>query len=103
MPDAAATQYFKQTTAGALGDKFRPIVGKAMARVSLAEKYDALAGKAVKFGLVKKADAKLENYVTGKTLDGLYRMIAEEEKHIRADPAGGVGGGARAGIERIGA
>jgi hypothetical protein len=93
--DDAATQYFKQTTAGALGEKFRPIVRKAMARVSLAEKYDAFAGKAVKFGLVKEADAKLENYVTNKALDGLYLMIAEEEKTIRADPAAAAGGLAR--------
>lgn len=43
------------------------------------------------FGMGKQADAKLENYVTGKTLDGLYLMIAEEEKHIRADPAAAAG------------
>jgi hypothetical protein len=50
-----------------------------------------LAGKAAKFGLVREQDAHLENYVTQKTLDGLYLMIADEEKAIRQDPAGAAG------------
>ena len=89
--DDAATQYFRRTTSGPLGEKFKPVVKQAMARVKLAEKYDRLAGKASKFGLVREQDAQLENYVTQKTLDGLYLMIAEEEKAIRQDPAGAAG------------
>jgi len=87
----SATQYFRRTTSGPLAEKFKPVVQKAMARVKLAEKYDQLAGKAAKFGLVREQDAHLENYVTQKTLDGLYLMIAEEEKAIRKDPAGAAG------------
>lgn len=87
----SATQYFRRTTSGPLGEKFKPVVQKAMAKVKLAEKYDQLAGKAAKFGLVREQDAHLENYVTQKTLDGLYLMIAEEEKAIRQDPAGAAG------------
>lgn len=87
----SATQYFRRTTSGPLGEKFKPVVQKAMARVKLAEKYDQLAGKAAKFGLVREQDAHLENYVTQKTLDGLYLVIAEEEKAIRQDPAGAAG------------
>ncbi len=87
----SATQYFRRTTSGPLGDKFKPVVQKAMAKVKLAEKYDQFAGKAAKFGLVREQDAHLENYVTQKTLDGLYLMIAEEEKAIRQDPAGAAG------------
>jgi hypothetical protein len=87
----SATQYFRRTTSGPLAEKFKPIVQKAMARVKLAEKYDQFAGKAAKFGLVREQDAHLENYVTQKTLDGLYLMIAEEEKAIRKDPAGAAG------------
>ena len=87
----SATQYFRRTTSGPLGEKFKPVVQKAMAKVKLAEKYDQLAGKAAKFGLVREQDAHLENYVTQKTLDGLYLMIAEEEKGIRQDPAGAAG------------
>jgi len=87
----AATQYFRRTTSGPLGEKFKPVVKKAMAKVKLAEKYDQLAGKAARFGLVREQDAQLENYVTQKTLDGLYLMIADEEKAIRKDPAGAAG------------
>ncbi len=87
----SATQYFRRTTSGPLAEKFKPVVRNAMAKVKLAEKYDQLAGKAAKFGLVREQDAQLENYVTQKTLDGLYLMIAEEEKAIRKDPAGAAG------------
>ncbi len=89
--DDAATQYLKRTTSAPMGEKFKPIVKKAMARVKLAEKYDQFAGKAVRFGLVKEEDAHLENYVTQKALDGVYLMIAEEEKAIRKDPVGAAG------------
>ncbi len=87
----SATQYFRRTTSAPLAEKFKPIVRKAMARVKLAEKYDQLAGKAAKFGLVREEDAHLEDYVTQKTLDGLYLMIAEEEKAIRKNPAEAAG------------
>lgn len=90
--DDAATQYFRRTTAEPLGAKFKPIVQKAVARVKLADKYDQFAGKAAKLGLVKESDAHLENYVTQKALDGLFLMIAEEEKAIRKDPVGAAGG-----------
>ena len=89
--DDAATQYFRRTTSAPLAEKFKPVVKRAMAKVKLAEKYDQLAGKAAKLGLVREQDAQLENYVTQKTLDGLYLMIAEEEKAIRKDPAGAAG------------
>ena len=69
----------------------RPIVKKAIAKVKLAEKYDEFAGQAAKLGLVKEDDAHLENYVTTKALDGLYLMIAEEERAIRKDPLGAAG------------
>lgn len=89
--DDAATQYFRRTTATPLAAKFQPIVKKAMAKVKLAEKYDEFAAKGVKLGLVKESDAHLEQYVTTKALDGLYLMIAEEERAIRKDPVGAAG------------
>lgn len=88
----AATQYFRRTTSGALGEKFQPIVQKAIAKVKMADKYDEFAGKAAKYGLVKEKDAHLDQYVTQKALDGLYLMIAEEEKSIRQNPLGAAGG-----------
>ncbi|MBS0335730.1 MAG: DUF4197 domain-containing protein [Proteobacteria bacterium] len=83
----SATQYFKRTTSDQLRVKFLPIVKKATAKVKLAQKYDEYAGKGVKFGLVKKEDANLDNYVTQKALDGLFVMVAEEEAKIRQNPA----------------
>ena len=86
--DTAVTDYFARKTREPLGGKFLPIVTRETQKVSLAEKYNALAGKAAGLGLVKKDDANVERYVTGKALDGLYTMIGEEEKKIRADPVG---------------
>jgi hypothetical protein len=71
-----------------LGEKFLPVVSKATARVNLAEKYNQIAGKAAGLGLIKGDEISMERYVTGKTLDGLYYMIGEEERKIRQDPIG---------------
>jgi hypothetical protein len=86
--DDAATQFFAAKTREPLGVKFLPIVTRATERVSLAAKYNAIAGKAASLGLVKAADANIEHYVTGKTLDGLYLIIGEQEREIRRDPIG---------------
>jgi len=85
--DDAATRFFETKTRDPLGTRFLPIVQQATRKVSLAAKYNAVAGKAAGFGLVKREDANIDSYVTGKALDGLYRMIGEEEKKIRQDPA----------------
>lgn len=84
--DDAATQYFRKNTESTLAVKFKPIVSKAMLKVKVAEKYDQFAGKGVKFGLVDERDAKLDDYITRKALDGLFLMMAEQEKAIRANP-----------------
>lgn len=86
--DDSATQYFRKTTSEELTRKFLPIVKKATDQVGLAKKYNDFAGKGAKFGLVAEKDANIENYVTQKTLDGLYLMMAEEERLIRNDPMG---------------
>ena len=84
--DNSVTQFFADKTRVSLGVKFLPIVTKATDKVALADKYNAVAGKASGMGLLKKEDANIQQYVTGKTLDGLYLMIGEEEKKIRQDP-----------------
>lgn len=86
--DDAATQYFKRTTSDAIAGKFLPIVKKATAKVGLAAQYNEYAGHAAKFGLIDKNDADLDTYVTHKAMDGLFLMIAEQEKAIRKDPIG---------------
>ena len=84
----AATQYFRRSTSAGLTSKFLPIVKKATQKVKLADKYNEFAGKGAKLGLIDQKDADLNNYVTQKALDGLFLMIAEEEKKIRKDPVG---------------
>jgi hypothetical protein len=90
--EGSVTAFFKEKTSAQLTQKFLPIVKQQTAKVDLAQKYDAYAGQGAKMGLVKKEDAKIDDYVTRKALDGLYAMIAEEEKAIRANPVGAVGG-----------
>ncbi len=84
--DDAATQYFKKTASSQLAVKFLPIVKKATQNVQLAQQYDQLAETGVKYGLVKQDQASLDQYVTQKALDGLFTIMAEEEKAIRQDP-----------------
>ena len=86
--DDSATQFFADKTREPLGQQFLPIVTKATERVSLADKYNAVAKKASGFGLVRGDDANIQQYVTARALDGLYRIIGEEEKKIRKDPVG---------------
>lgn len=86
--DTSVTDYFSGRTREPLAVKFLPIVTRATQKVSLADKYNAVAGKAAGLGLLKSKDANLQSYVTGKALDGLYAMIAEEERKIRGDPIG---------------
>jgi len=84
--DDSVTQFFKAKTAKQLTERFLPIVSKVTARSGLAQQYNSLAGQAAQFGLVKADEATVERYVTQKALDGLFTMIAEEERKIRANP-----------------
>lgn len=86
--DDSATQFFAQKTREPLGVKFLPIVMRAMQKVSLADKYNAVTGKAASLGLLKKDDSNVQQYVTTRALDGLYLMIGDEERKIRKDPIG---------------
>lgn len=84
--DDAATQYFRQATGSQLSARLRPLIEAATRKVGVAQRYEKLAGKASQFGLLDERDADLDGYITGKALDGLFLMIAEEEKAIRKDP-----------------
>ena len=86
--DDSVTRFFADKTRAPLGNRFLPIVTRETKKVDLAERYNAVAGKASGLGLVKGDDANIERYVTKKALDGLYFMIGEEEKKIRSDPVG---------------
>lgn len=84
--ETAVTTFFAEKTRSQLGVKFLPIVSKATEKVGLVDKYNQFAGQAAQFGLMKKEDANIQQYVTGKALDGLFFMISEEEKKIRQNP-----------------
>ena len=84
--ETAATAYFRRTTEADLRRRFLPIVSNATARVELAHKYNQYADKGVALGVIDEKDANLDGYVTQKALDGLFFMVAEEEKKIRQDP-----------------
>jgi len=86
--DTAGTEYFRRATAEELAKRFLPIVQRATARVGLAQKYNQYARHGVRVGLVEAEDANLDDYVTRKALDGLYFVVAEEERKIRKDPVG---------------
>jgi hypothetical protein len=86
--DDSVTQFFAAKTRAPLTEKFLPIVTKSTEKVALADKYNAVAGKALGLGLVKSEDANIQRYVTRRALDGLFLMIAAEEKKIRQDPMG---------------
>ncbi len=87
--DDAATQFFRRTSEETLRGKFRPIVEKFTNEVGVTQKYKTMIGK---YGFVAGflgQDVKdLDGYVTQKALDGLFFMVAEEEKKIRKDPIG---------------
>lgn len=86
--ETSVTDYFSGKTREPLSVKFLPIVTRATQKVALADKYNAVAGRVAGMGLLRAQDANLQQYVTGKALDGLYLMIGEEEKKIRRDPVG---------------
>ena len=84
----SVTAFFAEKTCGPLGARFLPVVNQATEKVGLTAKYNAVAGKAASFGLLKPEESSVAQYVTGKTLDGLYTIIGEEERRIRQNPAG---------------
>jgi len=84
--ETAGTEYFQKSTKDQLHNRFLPIVKKATEKVGLAQRYNEYAERGASLGLVKKEQSNLDEYVTQKALDGLYLMLAEEEKKIRKDP-----------------
>ena len=86
--EGSVTKYFKRTSSEQLTEKFTPIVKASTKKLQLAEQYNQFAGKAASSGLIDKKDADLDSYMTQKAMDGLFLMIAEEEKKLRSNPVG---------------
>ena len=87
-PDNAATEYLKEKGGYQLQQQFLPVVKQATSSVGVTEKYKALIdnlGMMAKYIDVESLD--LDKYVTDKAIDGLFAMVAKEEKLIRENPA----------------
>ena len=82
----SATQYLNKSSREQIRAKFLPIVKQSTDKVGVAQQYNALAKKAPMGLLGGKADS-VENYVTEQALDGLFKMIAQQEESIRQNPA----------------
>lgn len=85
--DTSVTNFFRNKTSAQLAQQFLPIVKKVTDRSDLSAKYNSAIGQIGKLGLAPQP-ASVEDYVTQRALDGLFIMIAEEEKAIRRDPLG---------------
>ncbi len=86
-PDNAATAYFQEKTSGRLEEIFKPIVKDAMGEVGVTRSFQDLNAKAQSIPFGKSLSFDLDQYVTDGALDGLFKMLAEQEKLIRTDPA----------------
>jgi len=83
----AATRYFEDKTRGKLFDAFKPIVGGSMSEVGVTRYYQDLESRVSSIPFAGDLGLDLDGYVTNKSLDGLFKMVAEEEARIRTDPA----------------
>ena len=85
QPDAA-TQYLKRTTSSQLKDKFKPVIQNSLTRVNATKYYGDLVNTYNRIPLVEKVNPNLDDYATDLAIQGLFTMIAKEEKNIRQDP-----------------
>lgn len=86
QPDAA-TQYFRRHTESPLVQAFRPIVARSTEAVGATSRYKKMIKRVEPFGVVDTRDLDLDDYVTGKAMEALFQLVADEEKRIRENPA----------------
>ena len=85
--DTAATDYFKGKTTDQLTVAFRPFVEKTMNENGVTQQYENLTGELKSIPFIKNEDLDINKYVVTKALEGLFYMLAEEERKIRKNPA----------------
>jgi hypothetical protein len=85
--DTAATDYFRKQSSAELTTAFAPIVHKSMENVGVVRQYNQIMKNPVASVVANDKNFSLDNYVVGKTMDGLFYMLGQEEKKIRQDPA----------------
>jgi len=86
-PNTAATDYFKAKTTEKLTTAFRPVVDTAMNEVGVTRQYKELVGRFQAIPFARTESLDIDRYVVGKSLDGLFYMVGQEEIKIRANPA----------------
>lgn len=84
--DTAATQYFKMKTSDKLAVAFRPVVDQALHEVGATRQYNELVGPYQSIPLVQSLGFDLNSYVVTRALDGLFRVLGDEEQKIRTNP-----------------
>jgi hypothetical protein len=84
--DNAATEYLKRTTSGLLKEKFKPVIQNSLNKVKATKYYSEIVTRYNQIPLVDKVNPSLDDYATDKAIEGLFVMIAKEEKNIRMDP-----------------
>lgn len=82
----AATQYLKRTTSAQLKEKFKPVIQNSLNKVNATKYYRDIITRYNQIPLVTKANPDLDDYATDRAIEGLFLMIAKEEKNIRANP-----------------
>ncbi|MBI4529550.1 MAG: DUF4197 domain-containing protein [Deltaproteobacteria bacterium] len=86
--DTAATDYFKRKTTDKLTALFRPVVERTMNEYNVTRQYKELVGRYQAIPFVSESDIlDIDSYVVGKSLDGLFFVVGQEEKKIRTNPA----------------
>ena len=81
----AATTYLQQSTNKELYTKFLPVVQQSIGKVGADKIWNGIIQKYNTVPLVSKINPDLNDYVTNKALEGVFKMIAIEEKNIRTD------------------
>lgn len=84
--DTAATQYFRKTTGNALSERFRPVVETAMRTTGVYQSYETTLASYKKLPLASSVNLDLPDYVTTQAIDGLFKVLGQEERRIRKDP-----------------
>jgi hypothetical protein len=85
--DTAATDFFKRKTSKSLYQEFRPVIDSTMNQVGTVQQYNEVLGGVNKLPFVRAEALDVGHYVTNKALDGLFLIVAEEERSIRKNPA----------------
>jgi hypothetical protein len=83
----AATNFLRNSTYETLVTTFRPTMQTALGNSQATSLYGQLMGRYNQLPFVQKANPDLNDYATRKAVDGLFILVAQEEKNIRENPA----------------